>query len=138
MKFTSEDLMKAMRLAVGDRVKVALTPNHYAIFTLVNDENEGLSLISKEKEFYPVEFLVDLDFEILPRPKRVGDLKCDGKCLLCPCIYVCNEEVNAIDKTLYEVLELGIATFTKTPKKMNEEIHNVIKARLDREVVEEC
>lgn len=138
MKFTSEDLMKTMGLQVGDRIKA---PNGviYEVVSEVVDYANVIGLINKgkyEDNYFPLKMLVcDEDFEILPRPKRVGDLKCNGKCPLCPCIYVCNDQVNAIDKTLYEVLELGIATFTKTPKKMNEEIHNVIKARLDKEVL---
>ena len=143
MKFTSEDLMKAMGLSVGDRVKVKLgigldilsNSNNYVveifkdttgIIMIKNDKNQSIFLTN----------LIGYDFEILPRPKRVGDLKCDGKCLLCPCIYVCNDEINAVNKTLYEILELGIATFTKTPQEMNKEIHDVIKARLDKEVKE--
>ena len=133
MKFTSEDLMKAMGLQVGYKIKIDLG---YTFEIVQNGKIISLERLG-EGYYTDLEFLVDTDFEILPKPKRVGELKCDGKCPLCPCIYVCNEEVNAIDKTLYEVLELGIATFTKTPKKLNEEIHNVIKARLDKEVVGE-
>lgn len=132
MKYTSEDLMKAMGLVVGDRVNVALTPNHYAIFTLVNDENEGLSLISKEKEFYPVEFLVDLDFEILPTPKRVGDLKCE-ECICdeCPLRYTRCGQYIYDEVILYDILE-GVNSDYK-----DQEIHDLLKDRLDKEVVKE-
>lgn len=140
MKFTSEDLMKSMGLAVGNKVKVKTYDNFEETF-------ETYEVMQKAGDTYlqsidcgfidSFAYLIDQDFEILPRPKRVGDLKCDGKCPLCPCIYVCNEEVNAVDKTLYEVLEKGIATYTKIPKKLNGDIYNVIKARLDKEVLKE-
>lgn len=117
MKFTSEMLMKAMGLQVGDRVKV----DCFIYKVVIKDENINERNIALENEdgtfFLYIKRFVDQDYEILPKPKRVGDLKCNGKCPLCPCIYVCNDKVNATDKTLYEVLELGIATFTKTPKK---------------------
>lgn len=131
MKFSSEDLMKAMGLSVGDRVRV----NDEQLMTVVLNDCGEIKLIEDYiKIIFPIEHLLNRNVEILPRPKRVGDLKCNGRCPICPCIYVCNDEVNVIDKTLYEVLELGISTFTKTPEKMNEAIHNIIKARLDKEV----
>ena len=145
MKFTSEDLMKAMGLSIGDRVKVTMEFYDGIIKTGLYeiDKYNRLKCLPNQQKTDLIEFDgrgietlmgYGVEYEILPKPKRVGDLKCDGKCLLCPCIYVCNDEINAVNKTLYEILELGIATFTKTPQKMNKEIHDVIKARLDKEV----
>lgn len=132
MKFTSEDLMKAIGLKVGDRVRCNKLLG--TVFEVIKMDNGSIALDGLQTEWHSIHELIDKDFEILPAPKRVGDLKCDGNCPSCPCIYVCNEEVNAIDKTLYEVLELGIATFTKMPKKLNGAIYDVIKSQLDKEV----
>ena len=135
MKFTSKDLMKAMGLSVGDRIKISVANNEFIYEIRLNAENKPYLLNEQNLiNCGDVHSLIDMDIDIRPRPKRVGDLRCDGKCPLCPCIYVCNDEINAVNKTLYEILELGIATFTKTPQEMNKEIHDVIKARLDKAV----
>ena len=121
MKFTSEDLMKAMGLQVGDRIRVGND-----IYTLV-----------KEDDIYIFEYgiyrnnivnLIDLDYEILPRPKRVGDLKCDEKCNSCPIKIVCNIGTYNDDWSLYEVLKDTQVEFC------DQEIHDLLKARLDKVV----
>lgn len=135
MKFTSEDLMKAMGLQVGDRVEIGK-----AIYKVDYDKHsndyyfKALETGRGDENLYCVIDL-KLEYQILPKPKRVGDLKCDGKCPFCKCIFVCTSEVNALDKTLYEVLELGIATF-KTPKRITDAIYKVVKDELDKEVEE--
>ena len=133
MKFTSEDLMKAMGLQVGDRVKIYSTPSYSNIYTVVIDKEEGLSLVDTNGEIYLMEYIVNLDFEILPRPKRVGDLNCNdfNECDSgCPLRWLCcnnqHEEHNC-DITLYEVLERH--------KIDDKEVYNVFKNRLDKEVV---
>lgn len=76
--------------------------------------------------------LVDQDFEILPRPKRVGDLKCCeecGYCEKCPIIAICNGKW---ETTLYQILE-----YWKESDNFDQEIYDLLKARLDKEVVEE-
>ena len=74
MKFTSEDLMKAMGLQVGDKIKIDLGYT----FEIVQN-GKIISLESLGEGYYTdLEFLVDTEFEILPRPKRIGELKCDG------------------------------------------------------------
>ena len=137
MKFTSKDLMKAMGLAVGDRVK--------CIFMGVKDEGLGgqilelkksckgyISLIGEDKCQYPLSILLDRAIEILPRPKRIKDLKCetDIECYNCPLIAVCAMYTTFEGLSLYEVLEKNN---TLTP---DQEIYNLLKKRLDEEVEE--
>jgi hypothetical protein len=69
MKFTSEDLMKAMGLSVGDKIK--LNGRYYNIEI---NELSGLPVYANDKNYYNLIGLVDRDFEILPRPKRVEEL----------------------------------------------------------------
>lgn len=124
MKFTSEDLMKAMGLQVGDKVKY-----HNEVFTIV----EILNNIGFKNDIvcYNIDILLNKDFEILPRPKRVGDLKCgDLDCTYCP--MKCLNCLDYIDKpeTIYERLERWFEHYK------DQEIYDLLKARLDK-VVEE-
>lgn len=128
MKFTSEDLMKAMGLQVGDKVKIETG----YIFEVVN--NGGISLERLGEGYYTdLEFLVDTEFEILPRPKRVGDLKCSElDCLKCPLKFLCEWGFSVEPTiTLLENLE-SIEDFEKD----DQEIYDLLKSRLDK-VVEE-
>lgn len=127
MKFSSEDLMKAMGLSVGDKVKC--NNKTYTIIKLHN----SYFLDANQSCWISIAQLIDEDVEILPRPKRVGELKCGeyGKqnCGSCPIRAICvSDEYN--DDTLYKKLELS-HKFAK-----DQEIHDLLKARLDKEVVE--
>ena len=65
MKFTSEDLMKAMGLQVGDRIKF-----YNEVLTIVEIPNNiG---IENDTGLYNIDILLNKDFEILPRPKKLG------------------------------------------------------------------
>ena len=126
MKFTSKDLMKAMGLKVGDRVKTKdnfifeIVKNNFYILKGINiPENRGL------------EFLIDLEVDILPRPKRIGDLKCkDFECSSCPIRTICiNNSLGSEQDTLFETLEAY-----KKKDYLDQEIYDILKARLDKEV----
>ena len=134
MKFTSEDLMKAMGLKVGDRVKVNdkglmatfEVTNNYGLFRLDNVE------IRNARTGYELYDIFGLDFEILPKPKKVGELKCgEFKCNECPLrtIRCGKDETDIGDFSLYYILEsvlLGV--------EFDQEIYDLLKARLDKEV----
>jgi hypothetical protein len=76
MKFTSEDLMKAMGLQAGDRIRVCdkaisatfEVTNDYGLFRLDHVD------IPNARTGYELHHIFGLDFEILPRPKRVEDI----------------------------------------------------------------
>lgn len=129
MKFTSEDLMKAMGLAVGD--KVIINNNKKPSYEVIKEQNiHKLKSISLGT-IHPLYYLINTTFEILPRPKRVGDLKCgeygEHNCASCPIRAICvSDEYN--DETLYSKLELS-HKFAK-----DQEIYELLKARLDKEV----
>lgn len=127
MKFTSEDLMKAMGLQVGDRIKCAI--NEYTIVK-INDE----VLYQREGNGYSLVNLVGREIEILPRPKRVGDLKCSdddtSNCRKCPLFVLCHASREYDNKRLYDVLD----NWLKSSK--DQEIYDLLKARLDKEVEE--
>ena len=128
MKFTSEDLMKAMRLQVGDRVKVG---EYNETFELMKSTEGKWRLISKNCSIVDLIWLVDKDYEILPRPKRVGDLKCkDFECAKCHlrCLPHCNQMSNA-KKTLFNILN-GWNEYDT----FDQEIYDLLKARLDKVV----
>ena len=128
MKFTSEDLMKAMGLQVGDKIKYG------AIFGVISrdEDNEIMLEIYNQKNEYcgdtPLYELMGREYSILPRPKRVGDLKCsdfkgcDG-CPLCS-----NITPHYGEQTLYEILKEWL------DKTNDQEIYDLLKKRLDKEV----
>ena len=125
MKFTSEDLMKAMGLQVGDRIKVGT--GIYRI--IVRDGEEGIVITNENTGYYSgLEYLVDTEFEILPRPKRVGELKCGNNCDSCHIRAICN---GGWYTTLYKILE-----YWKECDNFDQEIYDLLKARLDKEVSE--
>ena len=131
MKFTSEDLMKAMGLQVGDKIKVydriyefKKTYNGY-FFDVVDKEIHKPNLRCTLTE------LLDQEYEILPRPKRVGQLTCreNKDCRTCPLWWICFikiDEKNEMQTSLYEMLESFAVK--------DQEIYDLLKARLDKEV----
>ena len=128
MKFTSEDLMKAMGLQVGDRVKVMFNGHIFIItntFKLESTEDKQIK--------YDIHWLVDKNIQILPRPKRVGNLKCReiDNCMKCPLQWLCFRRIHEkeeMETSLYEMLESLVVT--------DQEIYDLLKARLDKEVLE--
>ena len=121
MKFTSEDLMKAMGLAVGDKIKF-----YNEVFTIIENIPNYIG-IENATALYNIDILLNKEFEILPRPKRVGELKCEKlECKNCPLDYLCSLNNLPNYTTLYDNLErLQIK---------DQEIHDLLKARLDKEV----
>jgi hypothetical protein len=73
--------------------------------------------------------ILDYEYEILPRPKRVGDLKCDKICETCPIRAL--DGCNMFGKlTLYELLEKVYNDW----ENKDQEIYDLFKARLDKVV----
>ena len=134
MKFTSEDLMKAMGLQVGDRIKISVANNEFIYEIRLNAENKPYLLNEQNLiNCGDVHSLIDMDIEILPRPKRVGDTICKKQeCEKCHlrCLPFCNQW-DYSKKTLYSVLN----EWDKY-NNFDQEIHDLLKARLDKEVKE--
>lgn len=137
MKFTSEDLMKAMGLSIGDKVKVTFKDDTIEEYEIIKYDN-GNIILHDDFHGYDdhVGYLLDNEIEILPRPKRVGDLKCGsfyGCDYGCPLCWICCHYDSKMrkdhndDTTLYEVLQ----NFSFND---DQEIHDLLKARLDKEV----
>lgn len=125
MKFTSEDLMKAMGLQVGDKIKIG----EY-IYTITEYYTLKGNSFKSPMDSFQVMYLVDEDFEILPRPKRIGDLKCDKECNTCPLRAL--ESCNMFGRlTLYELLEKVYNDW----ENKDQEVYALLKARLDKEVI---
>ena len=126
-KFTSKDLLDALGLQVGDKIIFCndifelKEIDGLFIFCNINNKNEGFWIVH----------LIDQDFDILPKPKRVGDLKCGelDSCRACPLQWPCFREVDEkmdMETLLYEQLESFVIT--------DQEIYNLLKNRLDKEV----
>lgn len=138
MKFTSEDLMKAMGLKVGDRV--ACLDSRYIFKVIEHKGNVYLECVNAKLETQFIHYLLNVDFEILPQPKRVGDLDIDDKDIyykykLVPLLdyksNLCDWGIGVPEpENLYEVLE----HWQKYNK--DQEIYDILKARLDKEVEE--
>ena len=135
MKFTSEDLMKAMGLEVGDRIRVENFNNSdFEVKSFRNLDIVEYVLEDENGDMFGFEFIFNHNFEILPKPKRVGQLTCREikDCRTCPLWWICFIKIQAKDEmetSLYEMLESFVVT--------DQEIHDLLKARLDKEVVEE-
>ena len=132
MKYTSEMLMKAMGLNVGDTIKLNGKTH---TFTAKKDG----ALICKNV----LKQLIDQEFEVIPKPKRVGDLKCNNECFRnngqCPIRAICSHcNLMRSDKTLYEFLEFYKDKKDKYANEVefDQEIYDLLKARLDKEVKE--
>ena len=144
MKFTSEDLMKAMGLSVGDRIKITMqfygglvktgiyeVDKYTRVICLPNQDKKDLIEFAGCK----IETLINeaVDYEILPKPKRVGDLKCDEfECNDCPIRIICC--ACRIEENLYAELESYKKEYDD---KFDQEIYDLLKARLDKEVTNE-
>lgn len=118
MRFTRKELAQAMGLKPGDKIRVWKT-----IFT-INDEYSFIS-----DNGYPASpaIFIDEEFEIVQAKKNVGEKLCmDFDCNKCP-LFVINCD-NSINSSLYEKLEQTFADVN------DDELYNILKARLDKEV----
>ena len=133
MKFTSEDLMKAMGLQIGDRVKVTFKDDTIEECEIIKYDN-GNIILHDDFHGYDdhVGYLLDNEIEILPRPKRIGDLKCGSfECKDCPVRAICN--FNNIEDNLYKELETYKEHCIENDT-FDQEIYDLLKTRLDKEV----
>ena len=71
-KFTSEDLLKAMGLKVGDIV----TTNFYKYKFIITESDNYLVLIDNDGDYWPFELLIKNDYTIIqPKPILTEDEK---------------------------------------------------------------
>ena len=134
MEKTSKEFMGWLGLQVGDKVEI-----HNDIYEV---KQSVLGTIYLRNDFLDDELeivdLLDKEYEILPRPKRVGDLKCNDDCYRnnckCPLRTICHR-CSAMDgsKTLYEFLE-HYKTMFEDDIEFDQEIYDLLKARLDKVV----
>lgn len=133
MKFTSEDLMKAMGLSVGDRIKY----NDQIWIIEKSEECQGAWIgFTDGNRWFNIDSLINAtDYEILPRPKRVGNLTCDdiphSDCTTCPIKILCLDYGDTNNQSFYEILK---DYKSKSGEHFDQEIHDLLKARLDKEV----
>ena len=128
-RFTNKDLLKAMELQVWDKVKVVRDGRTYEI---VNEKNTIQLKRIGEGYLVDLSYLVDLDIEILPRDRRVGDLTCgESDCLKCPLKVLshCDRGKNQ-KETLYKCLSDWNSEYLD----FDQEIFDLLKTRLDKEV----
>lgn len=124
MRFTNNDLVKAMGLEIGDRVRVKCADGSSSIYKL----NPDYSLSFNRVHIHLVD-IIELDYEILPKKKaskKVGDLLCSNSdCVNCPLRVInCKGFGN---NTLYEKLK-------KSVEGSDNELYDILKARLDKEI----
>jgi len=122
-------------LKVGDRV--VCLDSRYIFKVIEHKDNVYLECENAKNETQFIHYLLNVDFEILPQPKRVGDLKCKIECENCP--------LRALDGcSLYGCIMFGQLTLYEILEKVHndwlnkdQEIYDLLKARLDKEVEEE-
>lgn len=130
-RFTSEDLLKALELQVGDRVKFTDIYWNNCIYEIVFKDDEYF--VKTEEQIFPLCKLLDREIKLLQRPKRVGDLKCTDEieCKYCPLRMAnCTRTKNS---TLYKLLE-EIKGIALSGDYFDQEIYDLLKTRLDKEV----
>lgn len=120
MKFTSEDLAKAMGVKVGDIIKVNWSKGN-KIYKIT----EYYELRDQEDFYIRLIEIINQDYEILPRKKKVGELICkEVGCTHCP-LYKFMCRGNSSDD-LYTILSNNY--------KDDKEAYDLLKARLDKEI----
>lgn len=122
MKFTSADLAKAMGVKVGDIIKVNW-PKGNKIYKIT----EYYELRDQEDFYIRLTEIINQDYEILPRKKKVGELIC--------------KELNCVNCPLYKFLCRGkssddLYTILFNNYKDDKEAYDFLKARLDKEIEE--
>ena len=119
-------------LNIGDRIKISVANNEFIYEIRLNAENKPYLLNEQNLiNCGDVHSLIDMDIEILPKPKRVGDILCkDCECVECHlrCLPYCNQLDNG-KKTLFNTLNSWNEYDT-----LDQEIHDLLKARLDKVV----
>lgn len=114
--FTTNDLLKAMKLAIGDKIK--LNNIVYTITTI-----DGKIICKSDTTTKKLSAFIDTDYTKL---STIGDTICEGNCEKCPiyAICVCDEYRD----TLYNILySYEIAHYDK-------EIYNILINRLNKEI----
>ena len=139
MKKTHKDLLEWLGLKVGDEIRFNDSPNkwivnetHLELDPKVDRYIEGGFKIVDQ---FPIIHLIEMEFNILPKPKRVGDLKCkELGCIACPLrvLSYCGKRKEQGD-TLYKILNYWNNEYPN----FDQEIHDLLKARLDKEVLED-
>ena len=118
MTLTSEELAKLLGIKIGDKIKFS----NGRIVDVIKDY---------VLDFHPLKaslyVIIDEEFEIVQPKKKIGDLICiDVGCKKCPlCAIQCKGGTRG---TLYNTLE---ETFDDIK---DDEIYNILKSRLDKEV----
>ena len=143
MKKTHKDLLEWLGLKVGDVIRFNDSPNKWIVaneeyITLDPKVDRYIDGVFKRVDQLPITHLIEMEFNILPKPERVGDLKCgeiseNKECSKCPLRSICATLSTGRKTTLYEMLEIY-----KLDKGsyLDQEIYDLLKARLDREVKE--
>lgn len=76
MKFTSEDLLKAMGLKVGDRIKFGAFEYKVELYSYADDESRAGIFRHMDNSDYSLDVLVDEEFTLLPpKPTLTEDEK---------------------------------------------------------------
>lgn len=122
MKFTRKDLIEAMGLHVGDRIK---TKNG----SICEISFDG-SLLINGRAYSPFS-LIDEEFEIVPPIKNVGEQLCskmDCDSGSCPLHSINCYLHSKDDPSLYDVLEAW------HKKYKDDELYKILKTRLDKEI----
>lgn len=121
MKFTNNDLAKAMGLEIGDRVRVKCADGSSYIYKLNSDYS-----LSCNRVHIHLDSIIELDYEIIPRKKKVGDLICeDVACESCPLSDCC---FSSSSNSLFNNLEAWYE------EHHDKEIYDILKSRLDKGV----
>ena len=127
MHLTRKVLIEAMGLKPGDKITAK---NGRKIFTI----NDDYHLVSNDGWKYSPYIMMDVEFEIVPPIKKVGEqlcnkIECDSD--TCPLYSINCSLESKDDPSLYDVLEAW------HKKYKDKEIYNILKSRLDKEVNDE-
>ena len=119
MKFTSEDLAKILGIKIGDKIKYT----NGEVADVIKDY-----ILDFKHWRIGLHILVDEDFEIVRPKKKVGEKLCDENyCDCCP-LNIINYCLGLDYLRLYEILDRWYENYK------DDEIYNILKSRLDKEI----
>lgn len=134
MKKTTKEFLEFLGLKVGDRFKIKDEPNRE--YEIVFETGNGFSLIRRELNLLGTvviytswEYLLDKEYEIVPKPTKLGEMRCTEKeCQECPlrmldCLL---DEIGKV--TLYEMLD-NVCEYRKISK--DSDVYKAFKEMLD-------
>ncbi len=136
MKKTTKEFLEFLGLKIGDKIKIKDELNQE--YEIVSETGNDFSLIRRDLHllgtaitYISLDYLVDREYEIVEKPKKLGYMRCTEKeCQECP-LRMLDCLLDKIGKvTLYEMLD-EVCEYRNISKESN--VYKAFKEMLDSE-----